>query len=210
MIVARNEEEKRLSYQLRFDVMCRDLGWLPPQDYAVPEEQDEYDIKQSIIFLALNESGNAIGSSRIILPGDIPLPVERHFELYPQIQIEAIHGKIEYAVEVSRFIVPQNPNFKKHEITLVLCISMIKKSITMGATHLLVSADYRFFRLLNILGFELAEIGNPEFYMGSKTVPGITNLNKLHSKLMRERPFLYELLMTEEETVGEISTLSLG
>jgi N-acyl-L-homoserine lactone synthetase len=190
--------------------MCRDLGWLPPQDYAVPEERDEYDIKQSIIFLAMDYSDNVVGTSRIILPGDIPLPVEKYFKLYPKDEIELVHGKIEYAVEVSRFIVPQNPNFKRHNITQMLCVIMLNELLRIGASHAFVSADHRFFRLLNILGFEFTEIGEPEFYMGSKTIPAITNLNELSSKLAREKPALYELITANGETVGEMSTASSG
>jgi len=205
VIIAKSEEEKRLSYRLRFDTMCQNLGWLPVENYATPEEWDEYDVKQSIIFLVVDDFGNTIGTSRIILPGDIPLPIERHFDLYPMDQIEKLHGKIEYGVEISRFIVPQNSTFKNHEITQMLCMAMLNTLLRMETSHAFISADYRFFRLLNILGIYFVYIGEPKIYMGSKTIPGITNLRDLASRLEKERPFLYELLMANEEPIKEIT-----
>lgn len=194
MIIAEKEHEKRLSYQLRFDTMCRELGWLSTGDYAVPEERDEYDDNQSIIFLALDDSGNAVGTSRIILSGEIPLPVEKHFDIYPLAEIAEVYGEIKFAVEISRFIVPQNAVVRNHEITSLLCMTMLGRLLRMGASHAFVSADYRFFRLLKILGIQFVQIGTPKFYMGSNTVPGIANLDMLYANIKRKKPLLYELV----------------
>ena len=207
VIVAEREEEKKLSYRLRFNTMCEDLSWLPVKEYAEQEERDEYDVQQSMPFLATDASGSAIGTSRLILPGEIPFPVEKYFDLYPRELIEAIHGKMEFCVEVSRFVVPQNPFFKKHEITLTLCKAMIKSSIAMRVTHMFVSADHRFFRLLKIIGFHLTEIGTPKFYMGSRTIPAILSLWNLSSILKNEKPQLYEYLMTGDNMVEEMALI---
>lgn len=189
VIIAKNEQEKRLSYRLRFDTMCRDLGWLPAQDYAVPEEQDEYDKNgQSLIFLAMDDFGNAVGTLRIIRQGEMPLPIERHFELYP-VELEALYGKLEYYGEISRLIIPSNRTFKNHEITFMFYKEIIKTCVTMGLTHIFASMDYRFFRLQKILGFQFADIGEPQLYMGSKTVPAILALKDLPAILRKEKPF---------------------
>ena len=207
VIIAETEEEKRLSYRLRFDIMCQELGWIPAQNYAIPEELDEYDITQSMIFLAIDDFSNAIGTSRLILPGEIPFPIEKHFVLHPMEQIENTYGEITYAMEVSRFIIPQNPAIKNHEITKMLCMEMLSTLLKMGATHAFISADYRFFRLLNILGFDFAQIGEPKIYMGSKTIPGITNLKNLALRLEREKPHLYELLTTNKKLYEEMASV---
>jgi N-acyl-L-homoserine lactone synthetase len=197
VIDATGEKEIQQSYQLRFDTMCRDLGWLSSGDYAVPEEKDEYDEGQSIPFLALDITGTVIGTSRILLPGAIPLPVEQYFELHPREDIEKKHGKLSYAVEISRFIVSPAAASRHHEITLVLCMTMLGRLLRMGASHAYVSADHRFFRLLSILGISFDHIGEPKFYMGSKTIPGITNLAVLASTLKKERPKLYQMASRE-------------
>jgi N-acyl-L-homoserine lactone synthetase len=203
IILAREAEEKSLAYRLRYKVMCRDLGWLPAQDYPLGEEQDEYDAKQSIAFLALDFIGNCAGTSRLILPGKIALPIENHFEILRKDLLEASYGKMDYCVEVSRFAVPDHPFLKNHEITLKLCRAMIMTSIKMGVTHMLMSIDYRFFRLLKMLGFCLTEIGKPKFYMGSKTIPGVLPLTNLLPVLRNKKPSLYRYLTVDEEVVEE-------
>jgi N-acyl-L-homoserine lactone synthetase len=199
--VAGTEEERRPSYRLRFETMCRDLGWLPAQDYAVPEEKDEYDAGQSIIFLAFDDDDNPVGTTRIIMPGNIPLPIEKHFELYPKELVESVHGKIVLGAEVSRFIVPQHQKYKKHEITQALCMALLGKLLITGASHAYISADHRFFRLLMMMGFNFAPIGEPKVYMGSKTIPAITNLIVLEDRLRSEKPGLYALLMSGSDRV---------
>ena len=198
--VAETEEEKRPSYRLRFETMCRDLGWLPAQDYVVPEERDEYDAAQSIIFLAFDDDGSPVGTTRIIMPGDIPLPIEKYFELYPKELVESVHGKIVLGAEVSRFVVPHHQKYKKHEITQVLCMALLGKLLTKGASHAYISADHRFFRLLIMMGFNFSPIGEPKVYMGSKTIPAITNLIALEARLRREKPRLYALHMSGRDS----------
>ena len=193
VIIAEEEKDIRKSYRLRFDTMCRDLGWLSAGDYAVPEERDEYDAEQSIPFLAVDATGTAVGTSRIILPGELPLPVERNFVCYSRERIEEIHGDLTCAVEISRFIVSPAAPSQHHEITLQLCMAMLGRLIRMGASHAYVSADHRFFRLLRMLGIRFEPVGEAKFYMGSKTIPGITNLSVLASTLERERPALFHM-----------------
>ncbi len=206
--VADTEQEKRMSYRLRFETMCRDLGWLPAQDYAVPEEKDEYDDGQSITFLAMDDEGSAVGTSRIIFPGEKQLPIEKHFELVARADIEKTHGKISLGAEVSRFIVPHHTRYKKHEITRLLCMALLRTLMGTGASHAYVSADHRFFRLLVMLGFNFTQIGEPVFYMGSKTVPGIVNLSGLANRLRDQQPGLYKLLMSEGDMVLSPSTIA--
>ena len=203
VIRAVTAEDKRKAYQLRYKMMCEELKWLPDEGYVNQEEQDEYDKNQSLIFLALDESGNCLGTSRLILQGEIELPIEANFSLYPREFIEAIHGKITYCVEVSRFIVPQNLCYKKHEITLMLCREMMKTSLNMGVSHSFMSIDVRFFRLLKMIGYRLAEIGETKLYMGSKTTPGVLALNNLLPELKVNKPSLYDYLAAEGDMVKE-------
>jgi N-acyl-L-homoserine lactone synthetase len=176
--------------------MCRDLGWLPVQDYAVPEEKDEYDAVQSIIFLGFDDDGAPAGTTRIIMPGAIPLPIERHFKLYPKELVESLYGKIVLGAEVSRFVVPHHHKYKKHEITRTLCMALLGKLLMMGASHAYISADHRFFRLLSMMGFSFVPIGEPKVYMGSKTIPAITNLIALEARLQSEKPELHAMLIS--------------
>lgn len=198
IIVAETQEEKILSYRLRYRIYCQELGWLPADQKSYALEHDEFDEKRSIIFLAITDSGEPIGTSRLILPGNSPLPIEAHFDLDRLRDIESIYGKTSYGVEVSRFIVLKNGEAKEHEITLMLCKAMINTCLRSGVSHMFLSADQRFFRLLRMLGFCIYDIGNSAFFMGSRTVPGVLPLGALH-EIKRKKPALYEYLTVSTE-----------
>lgn len=194
VIMATKAAERSLSYQLRFRVMCKELGWLPVDSYPEGEEKDEYDEEQSMIFVAVDDENNIIGTSRLIFEGNIKLPIEKNFKLYPWNFIETLSGRIVKSAEISRFIVPYHPTIKNHVITLMLCKAMFKMSIANRLSHILISADHRFYRLIKILGFNFIEIGEPGFYMGSKTVPAILPMNNLTEKWS-----LKEFLVNEDD-----------
>lgn len=180
--LAQSEEDRSKSYQMRYKVMCEELNWIPRGGFAVPEERDKYDDSQSITFMSFDDTNNAIGTSRLLTQGKISLPIENEFELSPISEIEKRCGTLRSYVEVSRFIVPPNKKYKKHEITLLLCDTMIDYCIQSNMSHMLLSADYRFFRLLRMIGYPVSQIGKPAFYMGSKTVPGILTLSEVNLK----------------------------
>lgn len=180
---------------MRYRMMCKELGWLPTQEYPSWIESDEYDALQSIAFLAKDTDDNLIGTSRLILKGSIPLPVERHFNLYPAHRLDVIMGERSSCAEASRFIVPKHPIYKNHEITLSLVGKMVGACMEHNISCMLMSADNRFYRLLRMLGLPLYQIGEPKFYLGSQTIPGVLPLGRLESETKYRRPQLYASLM---------------
>ena len=194
---ARTEEQLRTTYRMRFDMMCRELAWIPAADHAVPEERDEYDAGQAVAFLAYDDVDSAVGTARFLVPGPIPLPIERHFEIDARPEIETKHGCISLAAEVSRFIVPHHPVYRGHQITMSLCMALLGTLLEQGASHAYISADHRFYRLLQMIGLPFGSIGEAKEYLGSKTVPAIINLPVLAERLRATKPHLHELLMTK-------------
>jgi len=184
-------------------MMCQDLKWLSEMDYQVEEETDEYDKNQSIDFIAVDNSGDCIGTCRVILSGIVPLPIIKYFKISSREKLEKDYGSLQYCVEASRFIVPKNNFFNRHEITLALSREMINLGFHIGVTHVFLSLDYRFFRLLKILGFPINEIGETKLYMGSKTTPGVLALNNLLPELKVNKPSLYDYLAAEGDMVRE-------
>ena len=108
VIIATSDREKRICYQMRYKVMCEELGWMEQQNTSIPEETDEYDEIQSLSLLVVDDSGNPSGTARIIQEGEIPVPIDRHFELEPLNEIERKHGRIISKVEASRLVIPKN------------------------------------------------------------------------------------------------------
>ncbi len=64
-------------YKLRFQVYCRECGFIKEENYPQCLEKDEYDA-QSVHFAALNDAGHVVGTMRMIVPGELNLPIERH------------------------------------------------------------------------------------------------------------------------------------
>lgn len=177
LIIARSDEDKRICHQMRYKIMGEDLGWINTSDYDLPEERDEYDESQSVPFLVKSNDGSPIGTARLIVEGVIPLPIKKHFRLYPSDVIEKQHGRITGCAEGSRFIVLSHDGCRPHAITNLICAGLIEECLRMGLSHMFVSFDYKVFRLFRMLGYPLFQIGEPAFYLGSKTVPTILSLD---------------------------------
>lgn len=142
---------------------------------------DEFDHKQSLSFLAMDDSEVPIGTCRIIFQGEHDLPIMKHFKLLPLDEIEMTLGPLTNHIEISRFVAPPNKLFKPHQITLALCQGFIKHCLNIGVSKGFMSIDYRFFRLLRMLKFPLFKVGESEDYMGSLTVPALLNLESMRN-----------------------------
>ncbi len=88
-------------FKLRFQVYCRECGFIREEDYPECSERDEYDA-QSIHFVAVNATGDVVGTMRIILPGALLLPIERHC---PSIQIKPDPMPGMGYAEISRLVI---------------------------------------------------------------------------------------------------------
>ena len=62
-------------YRLRYDVYCKECGFIKKEDYPDGIESDRYD-SQSLHFAAINSYGELIGTLRMIMPGALKLPIE--------------------------------------------------------------------------------------------------------------------------------------
>lgn len=88
-------------YALRFDVYCRECGFIRAEDYPDGRERDEYDA-QSIHFAAFNGDGDAVGTMRLIMPGEHPLPILEHCT---QLDVPRERLEVPEAVEISRLVI---------------------------------------------------------------------------------------------------------
>ncbi len=88
-------------YRLRFQVYCRECGFIKAEDYPEGLESDNYD-KQSMHFIALDKEENIVGTMRMILPGELPLPLETHC---PDLNIDKNSIPSSQVAEVSRLVI---------------------------------------------------------------------------------------------------------
>ncbi len=99
-------------YRLRFEVYCRECGFINEEDYPNGLEMDEYD-KQAVHFAAFNTDEEIVGTLRLILPGKMNFPIEKHC---PQIKIDKnlIPGSITFA-EISRLVISKKLRRRKND-----------------------------------------------------------------------------------------------
>jgi len=89
------------SFQVRFQVYCRERNFIKDEDYPDQYETDEYD-KFSLHFVALDSAENVVGSVRLILPHVGMFPIEQ------RCQNLAINWNIigrDKSIEVSRLAI---------------------------------------------------------------------------------------------------------
>ncbi len=99
-------------YKLRFQVYCKECGFIKEEDYHDQIEFDEYDAKQAVHFAALNEDGELVGTMRMILPGDLPLPIEKHC---PDVKIDKYAFEAGRAMEISRLVISKHLRRRKDD-----------------------------------------------------------------------------------------------
>lgn len=98
--IVNTDEEKKLIYELRYDVYCKEKKWLDSSNYPECLENDKYD-KNSIHFGAFDVNNTLVGSVRLILPtNELPLPIEGTFE------IDLAPNQKRF--EISRLVIPQD------------------------------------------------------------------------------------------------------
>jgi N-acyl amino acid synthase of PEP-CTERM/exosortase system len=64
-------------HRLRFEVYCKECGFIKEENYPKSTESDEYD-NNAVHFAAIDPEGEIIGTMRMILADAIVLPLEKH------------------------------------------------------------------------------------------------------------------------------------
>ena len=120
-----NIEEKKLIYKLRYDIYCKEKGWLDSSNYLKSLENDKYD-KSSIQFGAFDVNNTLVGSVRLILPQDnMPIPIEQAFDIVTNFN--------QRRVEVSRLVIPKDR--RGFDILLGLIRTIYEWAIDHNITH---------------------------------------------------------------------------
>lgn len=211
-------EELQEVYRLRYKVYCDEWGFERPEDHPEGIEQDEYD-EHSTHFVAFrNDTGQFIGTVRLIFDSELGFPLERHCEVTKDLsgidrsrlaEISRLAVSKEYRKRlVDRIIFneeeyrepldcppPQQRRVNDYAIVLGLYRCIYRESMERGITHLYAAmADGLYFLLRrNALLFE--PIGPTVEYHGRRT-PYICTLEKTIAIFARKNPSLYQHFMS--------------
>lgn len=108
VLLADTEPGRMIHYRMRFEVYCVQTGFEEASKFPDKQEKDEFDCR-SKHFLAHNKrSGDWLGTTRLILPCEEPLPIQRHCKLNTHVALDQI-------AEVSRLLIA-NPAQRWREV----------------------------------------------------------------------------------------------
>ncbi|HOY08965.1 MAG TPA: PEP-CTERM/exosortase system-associated acyltransferase [Candidatus Omnitrophota bacterium] len=186
------KDEPRLMdqiYRLRYEVYVSEFGYVDSKHYPDGLEYDRYD-QQAQHFAAIDPDGDVVGAVRLILPGELALPLEEQCpSAYNPKQVCA---HVRFA-EMSRLIIskklrnrgpfirPCQENRKACEgnnsdvvcrcfakcIIIGLCSYVFEESQRLNITHWYALMEKKLYLLLALYGFKFNSIGPEINYYGS-------------------------------------------
>lgn len=136
IVVATDNATRQLSYRIRHEVYCRDLGWEPVRSDGI--ESDEYDRHAFHCLLRRRGTGEPVGCTRLIVarPDDpgYPLPFERSCaSVLDRDIVDPARLPRQTIGEVSRLAVLSG--FRRRRGEQSVAVSMTDEDFGAGGTH---------------------------------------------------------------------------
>ena len=203
--------------QLRYQVYVNECGFEKPEDHPGGMERDEFD-RHSIHFYACPaNSEDVIGTARIVLGSERPLPIEQYFDIsqFPaDVQREQLAEISRLAVSkkfrcraidrailgtdqaASNNITPSittDHDFRRHcerELIRGLYISLYQESKIRGLTHWLAVMAKGLYVILRRWGIRFVQIGPARNHHGLRA-PYMISLGNIEQSLRKYDPALY-------------------
>lgn len=175
--IVENVEEKKLIYKLRYDIYCKEKGWLDSSNYSRHLENDKYD-KSSIQFGAFDINNILVGSVRLILPQDnMTIPIEEVFEIIPKFN--------QKRVEVSRLVIPKNR--RGFDILMGLIRTIYEWAIDNNMTHAYATIETNLLNYLVRKSYPFKTIKEGKNYFGGYTIPTCLILGDVEDNIVLNR-----------------------
>ncbi|HQO57917.1 MAG TPA: PEP-CTERM/exosortase system-associated acyltransferase [Candidatus Omnitrophota bacterium] len=191
-------------YRLRYEVYVTEFGYIKAEHYLDGLEYDKYD-RQAQHFAAVDPDGEVVGAVRLILPGDLDLPLEEQCaSIYNPKQI---YSHVRFG-EMSRLIVSKKLRNRrgftrscqeKHKAlgdhsedvlyrcfakcTIIgLCSCVFEESQRLNITHWYALMEKKLYLLLALYGFKFNCIGPEIDYYGS-VFPYVVSLSDIERSI---------------------------
>ncbi|WP_423189858.1 N-acyl amino acid synthase FeeM domain-containing protein [Alkalibacterium sp. f15] len=165
-------------------------------------KQNENDLYKdfSTYFVVQNaDLKKVVGVTRLIFMSLDDLPTMKHFNIFDIEKMKLAGLENNKYAEISAFT-----KMPKHDVGLGLMRTVLSYSLNNGLTHWVCCIDERVYRYMQrIFKFPFEVIGEPNVYLGSKTIPCVMNLSECLATLKVKRPTLYEYFVESEENLLE-------
>lgn len=206
-IAADSPELLRRAFETRYQVYCVENRFEDPQQHQAGRETDEFDAYASHSLLVLRPSEEAIGTVRLILPG------EGHPESFSVSRIQALSGgysptPVETTGEVSRFSISKQgrhkwntaPNMESNPPrpadplpSLGLIQGLVRMSVLKGITHWCAVMEPKLLRMLSAMGIHFTPVGPLIEHHGFRRLCHC-ELAAVLKTVRRERPTFWEVI----------------
>ncbi|MCM3602210.1 hypothetical protein M3175_15820 [Robertmurraya korlensis] len=163
-------------------------------------EDDPYEGSSTYFVAQAAELKEIVGVTRLIFMKIDELPTIRHFNIYDIEKLKLSRlDKSKYA-EISAFT-----KMPKHDVGLGLIKSVLQYSVGNGISHWVCCIDERVYNYMyRMFKFPFKVIGEPNVYLGSKTIPCALDLNECLETLKEKRGKLYDYFIENEENIMEV------
>jgi N-acyl amino acid synthase of PEP-CTERM/exosortase system len=200
--------------KLRYDVYCRECGYLDETKFPDGRETDEYD-PYSTHFCARNERGEMVATLRLVFDSTLGFPLESHagdlsaeYQALPRDKTAEISRLILaksyrrrandglYGADVGNQegMTPDELAFRRSQYPLILFgifKEMYMESLGIGLQFWLAAMESGLQRMLSNFGLGLKRVGDPMSYYG-QVIPYYASIEELTRFVMESRPDVFK------------------
>lgn len=163
-------------------------------------EEDPYEGSSTYFVAQTDELKEIVGVTRLIFMKIDDLPTIRHFNIYDIEKLKLSRLEKNKYAEISAFT-----KMPKHDVGLGLIKSVLQYSVSNGISHWVCCIDERVYKYMHrMFKFPFEVIGEPNVYLGSKTIPCALDLTECLETLKEKRGKLYDYFIENEENVIEV------
>ena len=200
------------SYRLRYQVYCRERGFLSPMQFPNGEEADHFD-PHSIHFGALTPTGETVGTLRLVLHSNHGFPLSRFCQVWPEESDQlrsprvAEISRLAFSKTVRRQVADRSGSkgsgqvsrmermrIRQSEMVMGLYGAMYQESKRQGITHWLAAMEESLVRLLRRHNFWFTPIGPQIDYYGPVT-PYMASIAEIEEAVYHHCPSMFWALM---------------
>jgi len=168
-------------------------GSLP--DTIIQEIEDIYHeelsySKDSFCFIVRDKNRKIIGSIRVFKwDKQTPTPMQKIFHISP---LEKVSNKTDTSFwHIGRFAIDSSAGFSTVTLFKQLMTLAVAPILREKNSYMIAETDGHLLRVMNALGIETLQIGNPLIYLASETIPicsskkGLTNFYQRYCTLLQ-------------------------
>ena len=180
-------------FRLRYQIYCLERGFEEGANHPDRRETDEFDA-HSIHFLARDESGVAVGTSRLVKDSALGLPLESQWNISSALPGVPRSKCIEVSrMSVSKELKRPDAESAQGEISLGLMRACYWHAKKEDLTHWCAAVERPWWLVLRRLGFNFRQVGPPKEYHAVR-IPCLTTLSELDETMQRWRPDIFAFM----------------